>query len=172
MTACRAAPSPPCLVDYVLPPGEMPADSVAYATRAFAEPIRICARERSREAMKKIVILLRAQTGHDFANTSETPSSAASHGAWSSTRSHARSYVRTCSETPPEIDALFARPADQRHQLLPRPESFAATRRPRLPDSRRPGQRRYDPRLGRRLLHRARRPIPWPSCSTGADRAP
>ena len=58
------------LVDYVLPPAEMPAQLIEYARRAFegrsrqAEPL--AARIEDPSALKKIFILLRSQTGHDF----------------------------------------------------------------------------------------------------------
>jgi two-component system CheB/CheR fusion protein len=56
------------LVDYQLPPAEMPAQLMAYVTHAFGRPPRpaSAAPEHSDNALKKIFILLRAQTGHDF----------------------------------------------------------------------------------------------------------
>jgi len=56
------------LVDYELPPAEMPAYLIAYVTHAFGKPGRpaTAPAPRAENAMKKIFILLRAQTGHDF----------------------------------------------------------------------------------------------------------
>jgi two-component system CheB/CheR fusion protein len=56
------------LVDYELPPAEMPAQLVAYAAHAFGKPRPTAAGQapRTESALKKIFILLRAQTGHDF----------------------------------------------------------------------------------------------------------
>ncbi len=56
------------MVDFVLPPAEMPAQLITYVRHAFGK-----ARERFStsglkvdETLKKIFVLLRAQTGHDF----------------------------------------------------------------------------------------------------------
>ncbi|MDQ5987114.1 MAG: Protein-glutamate methylesterase/protein-glutamine glutaminase [Syntrophus sp. SKADARSKE-3] len=56
------------MVDFVLPPAEMPAQLIAYATRVFGDSIRrLSAPEpKDENALKKILILLRAQSGHDF----------------------------------------------------------------------------------------------------------
>jgi two-component system CheB/CheR fusion protein len=56
------------LVDYILPPGEMPAQLIAYTEHAFG--LRIAqdpeTQPRGDDSLQKIFILLRAQTGHDF----------------------------------------------------------------------------------------------------------
>ena len=56
------------LVDYELPPAEMAAQLVAYTAHAFGQlPHHISATEPlSENAMRKIFVLLRTQTGHDF----------------------------------------------------------------------------------------------------------
>ncbi len=56
------------LVDYELPPAEMPAQLIAYTTHAFGKPPQAGPTPTSgtENAMKKIFILLRVQTGHDF----------------------------------------------------------------------------------------------------------
>jgi two-component system, chemotaxis family, CheB/CheR fusion protein len=56
------------LVDFVLPPGEMPAQLIAYATHAFGKPSAdgTIPAPKSEGLLKKIFILLRVQTGHDF----------------------------------------------------------------------------------------------------------
>ncbi len=51
------------LVDFVLPPAEMPAQLIAYVSRVFDITAKDSAIENS---LKKIFIILRAQTGHDF----------------------------------------------------------------------------------------------------------
>ncbi|MBX9753634.1 MAG: PAS domain-containing protein [Pseudomonadaceae bacterium] len=57
------------LVDYQLPPAEMPAQLITYAAHAFGKPMRLAhaATPNIEDALKKIFILLRAQTGHSFA---------------------------------------------------------------------------------------------------------
>ncbi len=56
------------LVDYELPPAEMPAQLIAYAAQAFGKfprPI-LNPTPKTENALKKSLVLLRAQTGHDF----------------------------------------------------------------------------------------------------------
>jgi two-component system, chemotaxis family, CheB/CheR fusion protein len=57
------------LVDYVLPPAEMPAQLIAYAAHAFGKAPCPAATPaaRAEDVMKKVCVLLRDQTGHDFA---------------------------------------------------------------------------------------------------------
>jgi two-component system, chemotaxis family, CheB/CheR fusion protein len=55
------------LVDYELPPKEMHAQLIAYASHAFGKQrLTSTPPARSESALKKVLVLLRAQTGHDF----------------------------------------------------------------------------------------------------------
>ncbi|MDR3542736.1 MAG: chemotaxis protein CheB [Desulfosporosinus sp.] len=56
------------IVDYELPPAEMPGQLIAYTGHAFSKPLRSVRPgvPQAENALKKILILLRAQTGHDF----------------------------------------------------------------------------------------------------------
>ena len=56
------------LVDYVLPPAEMPAQLLAYAAHAFGRRPRPVTAQVTKAAdnLSKICVILRAQTGHDF----------------------------------------------------------------------------------------------------------
>jgi len=56
------------LVDYELPPAEMPAQLISYIKHAFGKLSRTDYRPLSNDenALKKIFIILRNQTGHDF----------------------------------------------------------------------------------------------------------
>jgi two-component system CheB/CheR fusion protein len=56
------------LVDYELPPAEMPAQLISYVAHAFGNPLRPASAPapKAENALKKIFILLRAQTGHNF----------------------------------------------------------------------------------------------------------
>ena len=56
------------LVDYELPPAEMPTQLIAYVAHAFGKLPRSTPNPtpKTENALKKIVVLLRAQTGHDF----------------------------------------------------------------------------------------------------------
>ena len=58
------------LVDYVMPPAEMPAQLMAYVGRAFGSHTFTAGTPvpapKIENALKKIFVLLRSQTGHDF----------------------------------------------------------------------------------------------------------
>ena len=61
------------LVDYVLPPAEMASQLIAYTARALSTPTTPTtlngapvATANAENALKKICVILRAQTGHDF----------------------------------------------------------------------------------------------------------
>jgi two-component system CheB/CheR fusion protein len=58
------------LVDYVLPAGEMPAKLMAYAKHAFGKLPRSkdLSAPKAEGGIRKIFMLLRGQTGHDFSN--------------------------------------------------------------------------------------------------------
>ena len=62
------------LVDYVLPPSEMPAQLIAYANHAFgksSKPVALAAASKTADILRKICVLVRAQTGHDFSQYKE-----------------------------------------------------------------------------------------------------
>jgi len=98
------------LVDYVLPPAEMPAQLRNYVEHAFGRrphPVSPPAAE-AEGALKKIFILLRAQTGHDFSLykkntiTRRVERRMAVHQI-----AHLDGYVRYLQQNPVEVGALF-----------------------------------------------------------------
>ncbi len=55
------------LVDFELPPAEMPAQLITYTAHAFGHPPKATApTPRTESAMNKIFVLLRSRVGHDF----------------------------------------------------------------------------------------------------------
>ena len=94
------------MVDYVLPPAEMPAQLIAYARHAF-DPARKPPPARD-GLLKKLCVLLRAQTGHDFSQYKETTlvrrieRRMALHQI-----TDPEDYVGYAREHPPEVEALF-----------------------------------------------------------------
>ena len=98
------------LVDYELPPAEMPAQLVAYDAHAFGQLPKSTTlpAPKVENALKKIFILLRAQTGHDFSQ-------------YKPSTIHRRierrmavhqiegidGYVKYLQQTPAEVEALF-----------------------------------------------------------------
>ena len=112
------------LADVVAPAEELPGKhprSTCTHLPLMAKP-EAALHEKDQGALEKIVVLLRAQTGHDFSHYKRAPSTAASSGAWASTSSPSiADYVRYLRENPQEIEAALQGAADRRDQLLPRP---------------------------------------------------
>ena len=100
------------LVDYELPPAEMPAQLIVYAAHAFGRPHQplgvLPPSSKTDNTLKKIFILLRSQTGHDFSqykpNTifRRIERRMAVHQIEAMDR-----YVTYMQQTPAEVDALF-----------------------------------------------------------------
>nr|WP_315186766.1 chemotaxis protein CheB [uncultured Albidiferax sp.] len=98
------------LVDFELPPAEMPAQLMAYVAHAFGRPpnVGLASVPLSENALKKIFILLRTHTGHDFSlykpNTiyRRIERRMAVHQV-----DTLDSYVKYLQHTPTEVDALF-----------------------------------------------------------------
>jgi two-component system CheB/CheR fusion protein len=98
------------LVDYEMPPAEMPAQLLAYVAHAFGRKARpaIVPAPKTESILRKIFILLRSQTGHDFSQ-------------YKISTIHRRidrrmavhqidtldDYVRYLQKAPSEIEALF-----------------------------------------------------------------
>ena len=98
------------LVDYELPPAEMPAQLLAYAAHAFGRPARPEAvhTPRTDSALKKIFILLRSQTGHDFSQYKPSTIHRRIERRMAVHQIEAiDSYVKYLQQTPPEVEALF-----------------------------------------------------------------
>ncbi len=100
------------LVDYELAPAEMPPQLMAYAQHAFGKPslqgTAPASAPQTENALKKIFVLVRAQTGHDFSQYK--PSTIyrrierrmAVHQI-----ERIDGYVKYLQQTPPEVEALF-----------------------------------------------------------------
>ena len=98
------------MVDYELSPADMPTQLIAYVKHAFGRPPRSATQSTplNDNALKKIFILLRAQTSHDFSQYK--PSTIcrrierrmAVHQIDSTD-----AYVKYLQQTPVEIEALF-----------------------------------------------------------------
>ena len=98
------------LVDYELPPAEMPAQLIAYAAQAFGRRHRpaTAPAPQTENGLKKIFILLRAQTGHDF---SEYKPSTIGRRIDRRLAVHQiatmEGHVKYLQQTPAEVEALF-----------------------------------------------------------------
>jgi len=98
------------LIDYVLPPAEMPAQLIAYATRAFGRPYLPSSPSvpRAEDALKKVLILLRGQTGHDFSQYKQNTINRRVERRMAVHQiERLDGYLRYLQQTPDEVEALF-----------------------------------------------------------------
>jgi chemotaxis methyl-accepting protein methylase len=117
------------LVDWELPPAEMAAQLIAYTAHAFGRLTSLAANPTPKveSALKKIFIVLRAQTGHDF---SQYKPSAIHRRILRRMSIHQiealDGYVKYLQQTPPEADALFRDLLIGVTNFFRDPEAFAA----------------------------------------------
>jgi len=124
------------LIDYVLPPAEMPARLIAYTAHAFGnKPLRTSPPAASSEdILKKVCILLRDQTGHDFSqykrNTliRRVERRMAVHQI-----GRTEEYLRYLRQTPAEAQALFRDLLIGVTNFFRDPEAFAALEKEVIP---------------------------------------
>ena len=98
------------LVDYELPPAEMPAQLIAYATHAFGPLGRpaMGAAPRTESALKKIFTLLRAKVRHDFSQYKPNTIQRRIERRMAVHQIAAiDAYVKYLQQTPAEQEALF-----------------------------------------------------------------
>jgi two-component system CheB/CheR fusion protein len=97
------------LVDYVLPPDEMPRQLLAYVQRAFGKPPKARASAPGPEsALQKVFGLLRAQTGHDFSGYKRTSILRRIERRMAVTQINPlEDYVRFLQANPLEVETLF-----------------------------------------------------------------
>ena len=97
------------IVDFVLPPSDMPERLIAYAHGPYqAAPLKAEAREIEAESMGKILVLLRSRTGHDFSDyKSNTIRRRVERRLNIHSISKPEQYVRYLLANPHEIDILF-----------------------------------------------------------------
>lgn len=98
------------LVDYELPPAEMPAQLIAYAAHAYGKASEPAAGlpPKSENSLKKIFVLLRAQTGHDFSQYKPNTIQRRIERRMAVQQIETlEEYVRFLQQTSPEVEALF-----------------------------------------------------------------
>jgi two-component system, chemotaxis family, CheB/CheR fusion protein len=98
------------LVDYVLPAAEMPGQLIAYVAHAFGKtpvPVSVVA-PKTEDALKKIFLLLRAQTGHDFSHYKQSTIARRVERRMAVHQiERLDEYVRYLQQTPADVEALF-----------------------------------------------------------------
>jgi two-component system CheB/CheR fusion protein len=99
------------VVDYVLPPAEMPAQIIAYVARAGSgahAPETAPVPPKGESALKKIFILLRAQTGHDFSHYKPNTVNRRIERRMAVQQIESlEAYATFMQQTPAEVTALF-----------------------------------------------------------------
>ena len=97
------------LVDYELPPAEMPAQLIAYTAHAFGKlPLPATPPPKTESALKKVFVLLRAQTGHDFSQYKPTTSQRRIERRMAVHQIETMDgYVKFIQQAPEEVEALF-----------------------------------------------------------------
>jgi two-component system CheB/CheR fusion protein len=124
------------LVDYELPPAEMPAQLAAYATYAYGKlPRHITEHSpKSEGTLKKLYLLMRNQTGHDF---SEYKPSTVNRRIARRMAVHQidgiENYLKYMQQTPVEVEALFRDLLIGVTQFFRDPEAFAVLEKEIIP---------------------------------------
>jgi two-component system CheB/CheR fusion protein len=98
------------MVDFVLPPAEMPAQLISYVAHAFGKTAIPLSppTPKSEGALKRVFILLRAQTGHDFSHYKQnTVIRCVERRMAISQIDRLDDYVRFLQQSPAEVESLF-----------------------------------------------------------------
>jgi two-component system, chemotaxis family, CheB/CheR fusion protein len=98
------------MVDYELPPEEMPDQLMAYVAHAFGHPARLASLSTplTENALKKIFILLRTQAGHDFSQYKPSTICRRIERRMALHQiDQPEAYVKYLQQTPHEVEALF-----------------------------------------------------------------
>ncbi|MBI5583290.1 MAG: PAS domain-containing protein [Deltaproteobacteria bacterium] len=148
------------LVDFILPPAEMPAQLMAVVDRAFGKSPRLAAtpEPKAENAVRKIFILLRAQTGHDFSQYKPSTINRRIERRLAVHQIESLDgYLRFLQRTPAEVEALFRDLLIGVTNFFRDPEAFAAL------------EKQVIPRLFTGKSSNAEIRVWVPGCSTGEE---
>ncbi len=123
------------LVDYVMPPGEMPAKLIAYAEHLTGRPrLETVATTETENALKKIFVLLRTQTGHDFSLYKPSTINRRIERRMALHQiDRLESYAAYLNTTPDEVEALFRDLLINVTRFFRDPETFAVLNKDVIP---------------------------------------
>ena len=123
------------LVDYVMPPAEMPAKLIAYAEHLTGRPrLEAVATTETVNALKKIFVLLRTQTGHDFSLYKPSTINRRIERRMALHQiDRLESYVAYLNTTPDEVEALFRDLLINVTRFFRDPDAFAALAKDIIP---------------------------------------
>ena len=117
------------LVDYELSPAEMPGQLMAYVAHAFGHPPRLATQSTplTENALKKIFILLRTQTSHDFSQYKPSTICRRIERRMAVHQINSTdAYVKYLQQFPVEVEALFRDLLIGVTQFFRDPETFEA----------------------------------------------
>jgi two-component system, chemotaxis family, CheB/CheR fusion protein len=98
------------LVDFELPPAEMAPQLMAYVSHAFGKlpPTVLMPRPKAENSLRKVFVLLRVQTGHDFSNYKPSTINRRIERRMAVHQIDSLDlYVQYLQQTPEEVEALF-----------------------------------------------------------------
>jgi two-component system CheB/CheR fusion protein len=124
------------LVDFELPPAEMPGQLIAYVTHAFGmlAPLAAIPALKTENALRKIFILLRSQTGHDFSQYKPSTINRRIERRMAVQQIETLDgYIKYLQQTPAEVDALFRDMLIGVTNFFRDPEAFAALEKQVIP---------------------------------------
>ncbi|MEO8409059.1 MAG: chemotaxis protein CheB [Propionivibrio sp.] len=124
------------LVDYELPPAEMPAQLIAYAKLAYGKEWRPAAAHtnETESTIQRIFVVLRAQTGHDFSQYKPSTINRRIERRMAVHQIEAIDhYVKYLQQTPAEVEALFCDLLIGVTNFFRDPEAFQALEEKVLP---------------------------------------
>jgi len=119
------------LVDYILPPEEMPAQLLAYLQQVarVRTPETVSPSEKDSEALQKIFLLLRAHTRHDFSDYKlRTVLHRIERRMVIHQLENLTAYVHYLQQTPQEVSILFRELLIGVTRFFRDPEAFAAVK--------------------------------------------
>ena len=124
------------LVDYELTPAEMPAQLIAYVAHAFARrhpPVTAIA-PKAENALKKILVVLRAHTGHDFSQYKPSTIKRRIERRMAVLQIETMDgYLKHIQQTPEEAESLFRDLLIGVTNFFRDPEAFAALEQKVIP---------------------------------------
>ena len=150
------------LVDFVLPPGEMPAQLIAYAKRALTGRERVFSPQTlgvgGEAALQKIHVLLRTETGHDFSQYKPSTIGRRVERRMAVNQiERLDDYVRYLKKNPVEVRILFKELLIGVTNFFRDPEAFEAL------------QEKVIPHLSSAIKMRGGIRVWTPGCSTGEE---
>lgn len=124
------------LADYILPPAEMPAQLIAYTAHAFEKTYHPVSppSPKSENDLKKISILVRSQTGHDFSQYKHNTITRRVERRMAVQQiGRIDEYVRYLQQNPAEVKALFRDLLIGVTNFFRDPEAFEALEKQAIP---------------------------------------